>query len=107
MVGKFINQFLIGQSPVINGDGNFSRDFTYVDNILQMNYLAMTTEKVNSINQIYNAAVGDRISIREMAESIKMSLIKYGNKLRLIKKKIVLMKLISQKLKFNSKQTIV
>ena len=82
VIPKFINQFLIGQSPVINGDGNFSRDFTYVDNILQMNYLAMTTEKVNSINQIYNAAVGDRISIREMAESIKMSLIKYKQEIK-------------------------
>ena len=74
VIPKFINQFLKGQSPVINGDGNFSRDFTYIDNVIQMNDLAMTTQNSLALNQVYNTAVGDRVTINEMAESIRLGL---------------------------------
>ena len=77
VIPKFIAQFLNGESPVINGDGSFSRDFTYIDNVLQMNYLAMTTKNPDAVNQVYNTAVGDRITIKEMAEAIKTGLTKY------------------------------
>ena len=76
-IPKFIAQFLNGESPIINGDGSFSRDFTYIDNVLQMNYLAMTTKNLKAINQVYNTAVGDRTTIKEMAEVIKKVLTKY------------------------------
>ena len=78
VIPKFIGQFLKGESPVINGDGNYSRDFTYIDNVLQMNHLAMTTQKPEAVNQVYNTAVGDRITIKEMAETIKMGLAVYN-----------------------------
>ena len=74
VIPKFIGQFLKGESPVINGDGKYSRDFTYIDNVLQMNHLAMTAKNPDAINQVYNTAVGDQISIREMAEAIKKGL---------------------------------
>ena len=74
VIPKFIGQFLKGESPVINGDGNYSRDFTYIDNVLQMNHLAMTTQNPKAVNQVYNTAVGDRVTIKEMAETIKMGL---------------------------------
>ncbi|MCL6460613.1 MAG: NAD-dependent epimerase/dehydratase family protein, partial [Flavobacterium micromati] len=50
----FVKQFMNYESPVINGDGNYSRDFTYIDNVLQMNELAMTTQNVAAINTVYN-----------------------------------------------------
>ena len=78
VIPKFIGQFLKGESPVINGDGNYSRDFTYIDNVLKMNYLAMTTQKPEAVNQVYNTAVGDRITIKEMAETIKTGLAIYN-----------------------------
>ena len=77
VIPKFITQFLNGESPVVNGDGSYSRDFTYIDNVLQMNYLAMTTKNPAAINQVFNTAVGDRITIKEMAEIIKKGLTRY------------------------------
>lgn len=85
VIPKFIGHFLKGESPVINGDGNYSRDFTYIDNVLQMNHLAMTTENPQAINQVYNTAVGDRITIREMAESIQKGLSKYKAEIQSLK----------------------
>ena len=79
VIPKFIGQFLNGESPIINGDGSFSRDFTYIDNVLQMNYLAMTTTDLNAVNQIYNTAVGDRITILEITEMIREEISKKDN----------------------------
>lgn len=77
VIPKFIAQFLNGQSPVINGDGSYSRDFTYIDNVLQMNHLAMITKNSAAINQVFNTAVGDQTTIKEMAEVIKKGLTIY------------------------------
>ncbi len=85
VIPKFIGQFLKGESPVINGDGNYSRDFTYIDNVLQMNHLAMTTENPEAINQVYNTAVGDRITIRKMAETIQKGLSEYKAEIQTMK----------------------
>ena len=74
VIPKFIKNFLDGESPVINGDGSYSRDFTYIDNVLQMNYLAMNTTNSKAINQVYNTAVGDQITIKQMAELIREEL---------------------------------
>ena len=81
VIPKFIGQFLKGETPVINGDGKYSRDFTYIDNVLQMNHLAMTTQNPEAVNQVYNTAVGDRITIKEMAETIKLGLTAYDPKI--------------------------
>ena len=59
-----------GKNPIINGDGSYSRDFTYIDNVLQMNYLAATTSNEKAFDQVYNTAVGGRISILEMTEQL-------------------------------------
>ena len=70
VIPKFIGQILKGENPVINGDGSYSRDFTYIDNVLQMNYLAATTTNENAFNQVYNTAVGDRTTIGAMTEQL-------------------------------------
>ena len=82
VIPKFVGQFLKGESPIINGDGSFSRDFTYIDNVIQMNELAMTTSNQEAINQVYNTAVGHRISILEMADFIREGLADFDPSIR-------------------------
>ena len=54
------------ESPVINGDGSNSRDFTYIDNVLLANNLAATVENPAALNQAYNVACGDAVNLNEM-----------------------------------------
>ena len=78
VIPKFVGQFLNGESPIINGDGSFSRDFTYIDNVIQMNHLALETKNYRAINQVYNTAVGDRITILEMTKLIREGLSEFA-----------------------------
>lgn len=71
VIPLFIKQFLNHKQPIINGKGEYSRDFTYVDNVIHMNMLAMETESTDAINQIYNTAGGERTSINDLIESIQ------------------------------------
>src|SRR5690554_1276866 len=82
VIPLFVKQFMKHESPVINGDGTFSRDFTYIDNVIQMNLLAITTENENAINQVYNTAVGDRTTIKEMAEQLRDCLSAYDAEIK-------------------------
>ena len=77
VIPKFVIQLLNHQSPTISGDGSYSRDFTYIDNVIQMNLLALTIDKEEALNQIYNTAVGDRTTIKDMAELLKKYLSVY------------------------------
>ena len=70
VIPKFISQVLNRENPTINGDGSYSRDFTYIGNVLKMNYLALTTENKKAFGQVFNTAVGNRISILEMTNLI-------------------------------------
>ena len=70
VIPKFISQVLNRENPTINGDGSYSRDFTYIGNVLKMNYLALTTENKKAFGQVFNTAVGNRISILEMTNEI-------------------------------------
>ncbi|MNQ83885.1 UDP-glucose 4-epimerase [compost metagenome] len=74
VIPKFVMQFMNYESPVINGDGNYSRDFTYIDNVLQMNELAMITENESAINTVYNTAYGDRTTLTELVSLLKENL---------------------------------
>ncbi|MGL2966893.1 SDR family oxidoreductase [Flavobacterium sp. XGLA_31] len=71
VIPKFVMQFMKHESPVINGDGNFSRDFTYIDNVIQMNELAILTENPEAVNTVYNTAFGDRTTLNQMVHSLK------------------------------------
>lgn len=63
---------MIGNEPVyINGDGETSRDFCYIDNTIQANILAATTDNPEAVNQVYNVAVGDRTTLNELCEHIR------------------------------------
>ncbi len=82
VIPKFVMQLMKKESPVVNGDGNFSRDFTYIDNIIQMNELAMTTQNQNAINTVYNAAYGERTTLNEMVANLKELLSVYDNSIK-------------------------
>lgn len=73
----FVKKLMNLESPVINGNGDFSRDFTYIDNVLQMNLLAILTENKEALNQVYNTAVGHRTTLLELVNILKKHLAEY------------------------------
>lgn len=77
VIPKFVMQFMKHESPVINGDGTYSRDFTYIDNVIQMNLLALTTPNEKALNEVYNTAVGDRTNLVELTQLLKTYLSEY------------------------------
>lgn len=81
VIPKFVMQLMKHESPVINGAGDFSRDFTYIDNVVQMNELAMLTENPKAINTVFNTAVGDRTDLNELVQYLKTFLSKYDAKI--------------------------
>ena len=81
VIPKFVMQFMNYESPVINGDGNYSRDFTYIDNVIQMNELAMTTQNPEAINTVYNTAFGDRTTLTQLVGYLKEYLTAFDPKI--------------------------
>ena len=77
VIPKFVMQLMQLESPKINGDGNYSRDFTYIDNVIQMNELAMTTQNPKAINTVYNTAYGDRNTLNDLVGYLKDFLARY------------------------------
>ncbi|GGW22041.1 SDR family oxidoreductase [Arenibacter certesii] len=74
VIPLFVKQFMKHESPLINGDGTYSRDFTYIDNVVQMNLRAITTENKDALNQVYNTAVGDRTTLVQLTDLLKKHL---------------------------------
>ena len=71
VIPLFVKQLINHQSPTINGDGNYSRDFTYIDNVIQMNELAMLTDNPKACNTVYNTAFGDRTTLNDLVKYLK------------------------------------
>ncbi len=82
VIPKFVQQLMNLESPVINGDGNYSRDFTYIDNVIQMNELAMFTENPLAFNTVFNTAFGDRNTLNDLVGFLKENLSFYNSKIR-------------------------
>ncbi len=74
VIPKFVLSLTKHESPVINGDGSFSRDFTYVDNVIQANLLAALADKPEALNEVYNVAFGERITLNELFVSLRDNL---------------------------------
>ena len=81
VIPKFTQLLMNLESPTINGDGTNSRDFTYIDNVVQMNHLAATTDNKNAIGGIFNTAVGDRVNLTQMTSLLKEYLAEYNEKI--------------------------
>ena len=82
VIPLFVKQLMNYKSPLINGDGSYSRDFTYIDNVIQMNILAITTNCEKAINQVYNTAVGDRTTLIELVNYLKKHLSEFDPKIK-------------------------
>lgn len=74
VIPKFIQLMKDGKTPQINGDGSFSRDFTYIDNVIEANYLALTTNNKESFGQAFNIGTGEQTTILELFNIISKTL---------------------------------
>jgi UDP-N-acetylglucosamine 4-epimerase len=71
VIPKFVKTLMQHESPLINGDGSVSRDFTYIDNVIQVNHLAALAGEKAAINQVYNVAHGERTTLNRLYEMIR------------------------------------
>ncbi|WP_269237510.1 SDR family oxidoreductase [Flavobacterium flavigenum] len=81
VIPKFVMQLMNYESPVINGDGNYSRDFTYIDNVIQMNDLAISSKNPKAINTVYNTAFGERNTLNDLVGYLKKYLGEFDSKI--------------------------
>ncbi len=78
VIPLFVKKFMAHEAPNINGDGEYSRDFTYIDNVIQMNDLALQAEAGSeAVNQIYNTAYGERTTLNQLVGYLKEYLSEY------------------------------
>lgn len=71
VIPKFVKLLMNGESPIINGDGTYSRDFTYIDNVIQANVLSLLTDNKEAVNTVYNVAFGDRNTLLNLVSYLK------------------------------------
>ncbi len=71
VIPRWVDAMLRGSPVVIHGDGETTRDFCYIDNVVQANLLAATTENPAALNEVYNVAVGGRMSLRELYDTLR------------------------------------
>ena len=74
VIPKWISSLIKNEPVYINGDGETSRDFCYIENTIQINLLAATSDNPDAVNQIYNVAVGDRTTLNELYENLRVNL---------------------------------
>ena len=77
VIPKFVKKLIDHERPIINGDGSFSRDFTYIENVIQMNLLAMLSDDPEALNQVYNVAYGERTNLNQLVKILKSELSKF------------------------------
>jgi len=78
VIPKWTAAMIAGDDVFINGDGETSRDFCFIENTVQANILAATTQNNESKNQVYNVAVGDRTTLNDLFNAIKAALSENG-----------------------------
>jgi len=71
VIPLFVRKLMQHEAPVINGDGSYSRDFTYVDNVVQANHLAALASNKSAVDQVYNIAHGERTTLNELFDMIR------------------------------------
>jgi len=81
VIPKFVKSLINKESPVINGDGTFSRDFTYIENVIQANQLAATVDSDEAINTVYNVAYGERTTLNELIAILQESLSEFDREI--------------------------
>ena len=74
VIPKWISSLIKNEPVYINGDGETSRDFCYIENVVQINLLAATTDNPEAVNQVYNVAVGDQTTLNQLYEALRVNL---------------------------------
>jgi UDP-N-acetylglucosamine 4-epimerase len=82
VIPLFVKKLMNHEAPNINGDGEYSRDFTYIDNVIQMNMRALTTTNSEAVNQIYNTAYGERTTLNQLVDYLREFLGELDEKIR-------------------------
>jgi UDP-N-acetylglucosamine/UDP-N-acetylgalactosamine 4-epimerase len=85
VIPKFVSQLMRHESPVINGTGDYSRDFTYIDNVVQMNIKSALSDNPAAVNQVYNVAYGEKTTLNELLESLRSNLAEYDAEIGKVK----------------------
>lgn len=85
VIPKFVEAYIKHESPTINGDGTFSRDFTYIQNVIQMNHLAATTTNKDAIGQVFNTACGERTDLNHLTSKLRSLLSKFDPEIEKVK----------------------
>jgi UDP-N-acetylglucosamine 4-epimerase len=78
VIPLFVKKLMALESPVINGDGEYSRDFTYIDNVIHMNLCALNTQDKAALNTVYNTAYGERNTLNQLVEYLKIDLSEFN-----------------------------
>ena len=81
VIPLFVKKFMNHEAPNINGDGEYSRDFTYIENVILMNKLALFTENPDALNQIYNTAYGERTTLNQLVSYLREFLSQYDSEI--------------------------
>jgi UDP-N-acetylglucosamine 4-epimerase len=81
VIPKFMKMLMKHEIPLINGDGSVSRDFTYIDNVIQANHLAAVVQNKTALNQVYNVAHGERTSLNQLFFSIRKLAAEFDKKI--------------------------
>ena len=81
VIPLFVKKLIAHEQPTINGKGDYSRDFTYIDNVVEMNLLAMLTDNPQAVNQIYNTACGERTTLNQLFDYLKENLSKFDKEI--------------------------
>ena len=82
VIPKFVMQLMKHESPVVNGDGSFSRDFTYIDNVIQMNIRAIASNNKDATNTVYNVAYGERTDLKQLITLLKEYLGEFDSEIK-------------------------
>ncbi|KAF0201391.1 MAG: UDP-glucose [Bacteroidetes bacterium] len=85
VIPKFLKSLISGETPVINGDGSHSRDFTYVENVVSINQLALLTQNPEAVNTVYNVAFGENTSLLELYDQLILNLSEFIPEVKAIK----------------------
>lgn len=81
VIPLFVKKLIAHEPVTINGDGLFSRDYTYVDNVVQMNLLALETKNPEAINQIFNTACSEQTTLNQLVEYLEEFLSEYDSEI--------------------------
>jgi UDP-N-acetylglucosamine 4-epimerase len=71
VIPLFITALIEDKPATINGDGSNSRDFTYISNVVQANISSLFTERQDAVNQVYNVACGERVTLKQLYEMLQ------------------------------------